>query len=133
MNAQETQDDIIFGKDSFVELENTIIIFEEEKPDKSLTKDYGIINQEKKRITDRTMRNVLYPFEMTRIICERAEQLRRGAPPKIDIINMKWTYSREKYEKIAEEELRQRKLNIIIRRYDADKCFEDWHVSELAY
>lgn len=129
----EAQEERFYEKEGFVELEESIIIFEKEKPDEALTKDYGVINQEKKRIFDRNARNVLHSNEMTRIICERAEQLRRDAPPKVDIKDIKWTHSREKYEKIAEEELKQRKLKIIIRRYDHNSKFEDWNISELAY
>jgi DNA-directed RNA polymerase subunit K/omega len=117
----------------YIELENTIIVFEKEKGDVSMTKDYKIANNEKKRITNRQIRNILSPFEKTRIVCERAEQLRRGAPPKVDTSDLIFKHVREKYENIAEEELKQRKLNLIIRRYDHNGCFEDWNVSELGY
>jgi len=117
----------------YIELENTIIVFEKEKGDVSMTKDYKIANNEKKRITNRQIRNILSPFEKTRIVCERAEQLRRGASPKVDTSDLIFKHIREKYENIAEEELKQRKLNLIIRRYDHNGYFEDWNVSELGY
>jgi len=130
MNPNESDE-----AEGFIELNESIIIFDKEKYDPTLTKYYGITNQEKNRIPadKREMRNVLTKYEKYRIICDRAEQLRRGAEPKIEIKNMKWTQTLEKYEYIATTELQKRKLNFIIRRYSPNGKYEDWHLNELAY
>lgn len=71
--------------------------------------------------------NLLTKFEITRIISTRAEQIARGSAPTIQT-NL--TVPIE----IAEEELNQKKIPIIIRRpigEGNDKKYEEWDTKDL--
>ena len=76
---------------------------------------------------EKITRPVLTKFEYTRIIGERTAQLQQGAEPMIDLKNHNISHSRE----IAELELDQKKIPLIIRRFLPDGNHEDWRLSEL--
>ena len=78
---------------------------------------------EKEKIT----RPVLTRFEHTRLIGERTAQLQRGAQPMIDVRNLRISDCRT----IAELELKEKRIPLIIRRYLPDGNYEDWRLSEL--
>jgi len=72
-------------------------------------------------------RPVLTKFEHTRLIGERTAQLQQGAEPMIDTSNRDIKSNRE----IAELELSEKCMPLIIRRYLSDNTHEDWRLSEL--
>lgn len=87
-----------------------------------------IVKDQLNRIPDnqRTTYNRLTKYEKTRILTVRIEQLAIGSPPMIDPKNMN-------IREIALEELKQRKIPLIIRRKVKGNKFEQWKLSELIY
>jgi len=77
--------------------------------------------------TERRSYNLLTKFEKIRVITTRAEQIARGSPSTIQ------TKLIDPIE-IAEEELKQNKIPIIIRRpimIGMEKKYEEWNVKDL--
>jgi DNA-directed RNA polymerase I, II, and III subunit RPABC2 len=64
-------------------------------------------------------------YEKARVLGTRALQLSMNAPPMVDV------KGETDPLKIAEMELRENKVPMIIRRYLPDGSYEDWHVNEL--
>lgn len=83
---------------------------------------------DKRKIPDdkRQTGKYLTKYERARILGARALQISRNAPIMVDI-------EPDEYDplKIAEKELREKKIPFIIRRYLPDGTYEDWKVSEL--
>eukprot|EP00768_Dysnectes_brevis_P005323 gnl/Dysnectes_brevis/380_a422_7995.p1 GENE.gnl/Dysnectes_brevis/380_a422_7995~~gnl/Dysnectes_brevis/380_a422_7995.p1 ORF type:complete len:113 (-),score=9.55 gnl/Dysnectes_brevis/380_a422_7995:67-405(-) len=80
----------------------------------------------------RTTPRYLTKFERARVLGARALQISMGAPAMIDTESVE----REKVKALdplflAEQELKQCKSPIIIRRHLPDGTFEDWTVEEL--
>ncbi|KAG5192958.1 DNA-directed RNA polymerases I [Tribonema minus] len=73
------------------------------------------------RITSKYMTK----YEKARILGTRALQISMNAPIMVDLENMTDPL------KIAEKELRERKIPIKIRRYLPDGSYEDWALEEL--
>ena len=71
----------------------------------------------------------LTKFEKTRALCIRAQQLANGSPSTLTHIP---SHLRS-VEDIAEEEFKQSKLPIIIRRIHPSGMYEDWPIDELSY
>ena len=73
------------------------------------------------RITTRYMTK----YEKARILGTRALQLSMNAPPMVEV--------RDETDplKIAQMELKEAKIPIIVRRYLPDGSYEDWPASEL--
>ena len=69
----------------------------------------------------------LYKYEKTKVLGTRAEQIRHGALPMIEV-SSNMTDELE----IAEEELRQRKTPFIIER-NVGKKKEYWKIEDLEY
>jgi DNA-directed RNA polymerase I, II, and III subunit RPABC2 len=131
--------DLLYEADDPVEDENEdfeedfeepIIVFDPESDydSEKITPYSSIITDEFLRIPSdkRTTRNILSKYERVRILSERAECLARGANSEIKKTK-EMTYGDQ-----AKEELRQKKLNLIIRRYLPNGQFEDWNLYELA-
>ena len=74
-----------------------------------------------KRITTRYMTK----YERARVLGTRALQISMNAPVMVDI------GSETDPLKIAQKELRERKIPMIIRRYLPDNSYEDWNLDEL--
>lgn len=66
----------------------------------------------------------LNKFEKARIIGVRKQQLSNGAEPKINTLNL------NNIDDIVEEELKQRKIPLVIRRKLPNGVFEDWKLDE---
>ncbi|CAN0103618.1 unnamed protein product [Ectocarpus fasciculatus] len=81
----------------------------------------GVKVEKSKRKTSRYMTK----YERARVLGTRALQLSLNAPVMIDI------KGETDPLKIAMEELLQRKIPMIIRRYLPDGSFEDWQIDEL--
>lgn len=73
------------------------------------------------RITSKYMTK----YERARVLGTRALQISLNAPIMVEI------QGETDPLKIAQEELRQRKIPIIVRRYLPDGSFEDWSINEL--
>ena len=78
----------------------------------------------KERITSR----FLTKFEKVRVIGERAIQISNNYPVEIEVEEGIWDPL-----KIAEMELKQKKIPFIIRRFLPNGEFEDWEVNDLIF
>ena len=79
-------------------------------------------------IKDRQTSRFLTKFERARVVGERAIEISNGSEIKVEIDEGVWDPL-----KIAEKELKQRKIDYVIRRYLPDNSYEDWRVNELIY
>jgi len=70
---------------------------------------------------------IMSKYERTKIIGIRAEEIARGAQPLIEV-----SPGITQAEKIAEEELNQRKTPFILRRLINDK-YEYWRIEDLEF
>ena len=131
INVEDEEEDLI----NTVELEDSVLVMDQKKKDITMTRHSKIKNEQVIRVPKdkRTTRNILTKYEKTRIVSERAEQLRHGAKPKIDISKYSIPYSSLYYQRVASIELQERKIHFIVRRYLPDKTFEDWLLTEMAY
>jgi|EP00945_MAST-04E_sp_MAST-4E-sp1_P000463 DNA-directed RNA polymerase subunit K/omega len=73
------------------------------------------------RITSRFMTK----YERARILGTRALQISMNAPVMVNLNGMTDPL------RIAEKELEQKKIPLIIRRYLPDRTYEDWPISDL--
>ena len=110
------------------------IIYSETPPDDTIIKYWQLrsIGENLVPPTKRVTRNVLTLYERTRIKCERTEQLRNGATPKIDPKKHKVLNDNRYCQNIAEIEINEKKLPIKIRRYLHNGKYEEWRLDELA-
>lgn len=76
--------------------------------------------------SERITKPFLTKYEKTRIIATRAQQIAQGAMPLISFED-----GRSEPAVIAEEELRQKKTPLMVRRTLPDGSYEDWQVDEL--
>lgn len=67
----------------------------------------------------------LTKYERTQLISARAQQLSMGAIPTVDTQGLNNTVD------IADKELKERKIPLIIRRILPNKQYEDWKIEEL--
>ncbi|KAG5968886.1 hypothetical protein E4U58_001709 [Claviceps cyperi] len=74
---------------------------------------------------ERTTTPYMTKFERARILGTRAMQISMNAPVLVDLEG-----ETDPLE-IALKELREKKLPLIVRRYHADGCYEDWSCDEL--
>ncbi|KAG6161578.1 hypothetical protein E4U11_003325 [Claviceps purpurea] len=74
---------------------------------------------------ERTTTPYMTKFERARILGTRAMQISMNAPVLVDLEG-----ETDPLE-IALKELREKKLPMIVRRYHADGCYEDWSCDEL--
>ncbi len=77
-----------------------------------------------KEITKKTTIPYLTKYERTRLIGVRAQQLNTGSIPTVIVGDLKSTV------KIAEKELRERKIPLFIRRPLPNGEHEDWRIDE---
>ena len=74
---------------------------------------------------ERITTHYLTKYERARVLGTRALQISMNAPVMVDL------EGETDPLKIAQKELRERKIPIIIRRYLPDGSFEDWGIDEL--
>ncbi|KAG5939013.1 hypothetical protein E4U59_003378 [Claviceps monticola] len=74
---------------------------------------------------ERTTTPYMTKFERARILGTRAMQISMNAPVLVDLEG-----ETDPLE-IALKELREKKLPMVVRRYHADGCYEDWSCDEL--
>jgi DNA-directed RNA polymerase I, II, and III subunit RPABC2 len=89
-----------------------------------ITKDKAIFIPIKDRLTSR----FLTKYERAKIIGERAIQINNGSEVYVEIPNGVWDSL-----KIAEKELKEKKIPYVIRRYLPNGDFEDWELNELIF
>lgn len=81
-----------------------------------------------KPIKERVTSRFLTKFEKVRVIGERAIQISNNYPVEIEVEEGIWDPL-----KIAEMELKQKKIPFIIRRFLPNGEFEDWEVNDLIF
>ena len=81
-----------------------------------------------KPIKERETSRFLTKFERAKILGERAIEISNGAKVMVTVEKGVWDPML-----IAEKELRERKINYIVRRYLPDGTYEDWNVNELIF
>ena len=74
---------------------------------------------------DRVTTRFLTKYERARVLGSRALQISMNAPVLVDLDGLTDPL------KIAQKELRERKIPIIVRRYLPDGSYEDWAINEL--
>ena len=87
----------------------------------------GGVRRGVKRIPDaeRITTRFMTKYERARILGTRALQISKNAPLMVDPADESDPY------RLAEMELAEKKIPLIIRRYLPDGCYEDWRVNEL--
>lgn len=92
---------------------------EEEKP------EMVDISQTLSQKTEKQTTPYLTKYERTQLISLRAQQLNMGAIPMVEVGKLKRTVD------IAEKELMERKIPLIVRRPLPNGKYEDWKIEEL--
>mmetsp|Transcript_35526 Transcript_35526/g.33695 ORF Transcript_35526/g.33695 Transcript_35526/m.33695 type:complete len:130 (+) Transcript_35526:137-526(+) len=114
----DTQDDMIYQDGNREDLDQ--VDGAEDRTELMMEEPAHPIDKSK-RITTRYMTK----YERARVLGTRALQISMNAPVTVDIAGETDPL------KIAQKELRERKIPMIIRRYLPDNSYEDWHLDEL--
>ena len=104
---------------------------EEDKKNMEIEGDKKNNNNKKfnlKPINERETSRFLTKFEIAKVLVERAIQISNGAKVMVDVEEGVWDPMI-----IAEKELREKKIEYIIRRYLPDGRYEDWELNELIF
>ena len=90
--------------------------------------EYNIGQKEMKSIpiNERITTKYLTKYEKARVLGARALQISKNAPVMVNLAPGEWDPL-----KIAEKELREKKIPFIIRRYLPNNSYEDWKLDEL--
>ena len=81
-----------------------------------------------KPIKERETSRFLTKYEKAKILGERAIQISNGAKVMVEVEKGVWDPMI-----IAEKELREKKIEYIVRRYLPDGRYEDWDLNELIF
>ena len=89
--------------------------------------EYNIGQKEMKSIpiNERITTKYLTKYEKARVLGARALQISKNAPVMVNLAPGEWDPL-----KIAEKELREKKIPFIIRRYLPNNSYEDWKLDE---
>ena len=105
---------------------------EDDKEKMEIEENKNIKNNNKKfnlkPIKDRETSRFLTKYERAKILGERAIQISNGAKVMVEVDEGVWDPM-----VIAEKELREKKIEYIIRRYLPDGGYEDWDLNELIF
>lgn len=74
---------------------------------------------------EKVTRPILTKYEKIKLIGIRTQQLARGCPATVKVGKLR------DVRKIAEKELEEKTIPLIIRRYLPDGSYEDWQIHEL--
>ena len=96
---------------------------EEEKNTKNNNKKFNL-----KPINERETSRFLTKYERAKILGERAIQISNGDKVMVEVDEGVWDPLA-----IAEKELREKKIEYIVRRYLPDGSYEDWDLNELIF
>jgi DNA-directed RNA polymerase I, II, and III subunit RPABC2 len=90
--------------------------------------EYNVGQKEMKSIpiNERITTKYLTKYEKARVLGARALQISKNAPVMVNLAPGEWDPL-----KIAEKELREKKIPFIIRRYLPNNSYEDWKLDEL--
>mmetsp|Transcript_23539 Transcript_23539/g.30613 ORF Transcript_23539/g.30613 Transcript_23539/m.30613 type:complete len:125 (-) Transcript_23539:2298-2672(-) len=83
--------------------------------------------QEPVPTSERVTTRYMTKYEKARVLGTRAQQISMNAPVMVDVGNETDPL------RIAEKELRERKIPLIIRRYLPGGSYEDWPIRDLIY
>ena len=81
-----------------------------------------------KPIKERETSRFLTKYEKAKILGERAIQISNGAKVMVEVEKGVWDPMI-----IAEKELREKKIEYVVRRYLPDGSYEDWELNELIF
>ena len=100
---------------------------QQQQPDQRQSARTGNNNKDPDQVAkeNRITTPYLTKYEKARILGTRALQISMGAPVMVEMVG-----ETDPLE-IAQKELRERKIPMIIRRFLPDGTYEDWKVSEL--
>ena len=116
--------------DSSENVSNNISFIDDEDAYKTISK-FEILSVEESYVkmleSKKLSRPFLTKFEKCKVLGVRAEQLSRNMPPCVEL------NGDETVVEIAEKELMERTIPIIIRRYFPNGTYEDWRLDELIY
>ena len=105
---------------------------EDNKEEMEIEENKNIKNNNKKfnlkPIKERETSRFLTKYERAKILGERAIQISNGAKVMVDVDEGVWDPMI-----IAEKELREKKIEYIVRRYLPDGSYEDWDLNELIF
>ena len=96
---------------------------EEEKNTKNNNKKFNL-----KPVNERETSRFLTKYERAKILGERAIQISNGEKVMVEVDEGVWDPLA-----IAEKELREKKIEYIVRRYLPDGSYEDWDLNELIF
>ena len=96
---------------------------EDENKAKNNSKKFNL-----KPIKERETSRFLTKYEKAKILGERAIQISNGAKVMVEVEKGVWDPMI-----IAEKELREKKIEYIVRRYLPDGSYEDWELNELIF
>jgi DNA-directed RNA polymerase I, II, and III subunit RPABC2 len=108
------------GEDDFDAPTTEILADTEMKGDHAPHKDPKQVPKAERKTT-----KFMTKFEKARVLGTRALQISMNAPVMVEL------QGETDPLVIAQKELKEKKIPIIIRRYLPDKSYEDWHVDEL--
>ena len=111
------------SEQSSEEEENKKMEIEQDKEGDKTNKKFNF-----KPIKERETSRFLTKFERAKILGERAIQISNGAKVMVEVEKGIWDPM-----VIAEKELREKKINYVIRRYLPDGNYEDWNLNELIF
>ncbi len=105
---------------------------EEDKQNMEIEEDKNINDKKKqfnlKPIKERETSRFLTKYERAKILGERAIQISNGAKVMVEVDEGVWDPM-----VIAEKELREKKIEYIVRRYLPNGSYEDWDLNELIF
>ena len=106
---------------------------EEDKQNMNIEDDGKKIKDNNKKfnlkpIKERETSRFLTKYERAKVLGERAIQISNGAKVMVEIEEGVWDPMI-----IAEKELREKKIEYIVRRYLPDGTYEDWDLNELIF
>ena len=96
---------------------------EDENKAKNNSKKFNL-----KPIKERETSRFLTKYEKAKILGERAIQISNGAKVMVEVEKGVWDPMI-----IAEKELREKKIEYVVRRYLPDGSYEDWELNELIF
>lgn len=78
-------------------------------------------------------KNILSKYEIVSIIGQRSEQLARGAIPYINLSSKSYAYLTTPFNpiEVAKEELRTRRMPLMLYRIMPDKTREYWRLDDM--
>jgi DNA-directed RNA polymerase I, II, and III subunit RPABC2 len=109
------------------EIEGIVEEEEQEREELEIVSYQQMLEEWMKQNDKRISNPFLTKYEYTRLVGVRAQQLSRGAIPLVDCKDLTRTLD------IAEKELKERKIPLMIKRLLPGKKYELWKIEELIF